>query len=220
MRMTLLGDWLLTVERAVVYLPAATAVVADLHLGYAEARQQGGEAIPTVSVETILAPLGRVCKAHQVERLLIAGDLFESGSRENLVAGLLLWLKAAGIELVAVIPGNHDRGLHSVTGLPIHQGAYRLGSWHIVHGDAPLPDGPVVQGHLHPCLRLPGLAGAAPCYLWSDRHLILPAYSPEASGGGVLGRQEWQDYHCHVIAGERLLDFGNLGLLRRRIRGR
>src|SRR5262249_34562148 len=37
-------DWLLTPERAAVHLPTATAIVADLHLGYNHARRRTGEA--------------------------------------------------------------------------------------------------------------------------------------------------------------------------------
>ena len=37
--MRVFTDWELTPDRAAVHLPTRTAVVADLHLGYAEARQ-------------------------------------------------------------------------------------------------------------------------------------------------------------------------------------
>ena len=39
-------NWLLTPERAAIHLPTATAVLADLHLGYNEVRCGTGEAVP------------------------------------------------------------------------------------------------------------------------------------------------------------------------------
>ena len=48
-------DWLLTPYRAAIHLPTATAVIADLHLGYDQVRQRGGEAVPSSSFEDIVA---------------------------------------------------------------------------------------------------------------------------------------------------------------------
>jgi metallophosphoesterase superfamily enzyme len=50
-----LDDWLLTPERAALHVPTATAVIADLHLGYAQARQQCGDAVPTADLDQQLA---------------------------------------------------------------------------------------------------------------------------------------------------------------------
>src|SRR5205085_3477429 len=104
-------DWLLTPERAALHLPTGTAVVADLHLGYDQVRRRGGEAVPAVGLEEALAALGAVVFRHDVRRLVIAGDLFEDGRCAGQAAELLNWLAAAGVELVGLVPGNHDRGL-------------------------------------------------------------------------------------------------------------
>lgn len=210
------AEWLLTPARAAIHLPTATAVLSDLHLGYAEARRSGGEAVPAAGIFEILAPLGRVLRLCGVRRLVIAGDLFEAGPRVEVARRLLSWLAKEGVELLGVVPGNHDRNVRSACcGLPICDSPLLLGGWHIVHGDGPLPDAPCVQGHLHPCLRLrPGLA--ASCYLAADRHLVLPAYSEEVAGMNVLARSEWERHRCHAIVGEQVLDFGDLASLRQR----
>ncbi len=210
------GDWLLTPARAAIHTPTATAVVSDLHLGYAEARRRGGDAVPAAPLEAVLAPL-RALARHGVRRLAIAGDLFESGHDGELADRLIAWLDGEGVELVGVVPGNHDRGLKGEgRRLPVCDGPLLLGGWHVVHGDGPLTDGPVVQGHLHPCVRLGASCVRAACYLSGPRRLILPAFSPEAAGADVLGRDEWGELRCHVIAGDRVLDFGDLDSLRRR----
>jgi metallophosphoesterase superfamily enzyme len=53
-----------------------------------------------------------------------------------------------------------------------------------------------------------------PCYLVSPRHIVLPAYSQEAAGGNVLARSGWANYRCHVIAGDEVLDFGEVSELK------
>jgi putative SbcD/Mre11-related phosphoesterase len=201
--MRVLGDWLLTPARAAIHLPTATAVIADVHLGYGEARHRGGDAVPRRSVDEVFAALRPVLSAHSAGRLVIAGDLFEAGALPALVADLHGWCDRVGVSL-AVVPGNHDRGLD--VELPIRPEMV-LGTWHVVHGDGALPDAPIIQGHEHPCIRWSGHV-AAPCYLVGTRRLILPAFSPDAAGVNVLGAVRWRDFRHVVVAENRLLDFG------------
>ena len=214
-----MNEWLLTPARAAIHLPTATAVVSDLHLGYAAARRRGGDAVPATGLEEILAPLRGALAAHTVRRLVIAGDLFEAGRCRETEERLLAWLHEVGVELLGVVPGNHDRGLSPGKSLlPLCETPPVLGRWRVVHGDAPLPDAPVVQGHLHPCLRLSAPRLSAPCYLLGERNLVLPAYSADAAGVNVLAAREWGGCRCYAIAGERVLDFGELDTLRKRVK--
>ena len=75
-------------------------------------------------------------------------------------------------------------------------------------GDGELPEGRLVLGHFHPCVRW-SESLAAPCYLVGDARLVLPAFSPDASGVNVLGSRRWCGHRCAVIAGDRVLDFGD-----------
>jgi uncharacterized protein len=205
------GDWLLTSARVAIYQPTQTAVLTDLHLGYAEARQRGGEAVPFRGLDAILAPLHTLLTQQHVTQMVIAGDLFEAGHNGMLATGLLAWLWERSVTLLAVVPGNHDRGLAAAEALPVASDGYTLGSWRIVHGDGPLPQGPVVQGHEHPCLRWSGVS--APCYLLAPDRLILPAFSLDASGVNVVVDPRWRSFVCAVIVGDKVLDFGLLGAL-------
>ena len=211
--MPALDEWRLSAGRVAIHLPTGTAVAADLHLGYDRVRRRGGEAIPARTVAEDLAPLAGVLRAERTDRLVIAGDLFEDGriERDELIGELIGWLGHERIELVAVVPGNHDRGLGGDERLRIARAGIDLGRWRIVHGDGDRPAGAVVQGHEHPWFRWRGAEG--PCYLVGDDHLVLPAYSRDAAGGNVRGVRRWAEYRCWVIAGERVLDFGAVGRL-------
>jgi putative SbcD/Mre11-related phosphoesterase len=213
--MRVLTDWELTPDRAAVHLPTRTAVVADLHLGYSEARQRGGDAVPAVQVATILAPLRNVLDEHRVRRLVIAGDLFEAGPSPEIVDELLAWLRDVAVELAAVVPGNHDRNVQKIGALPVRADGFNLDGWHVIHGHDARPSGRVVQGHEHPVLRW-GNGLTAPCYLVATDHLVLPAFSPDAAGANVLSGGDWSEHRCCAIAGTDVLDFGKLADLRPR----
>jgi uncharacterized protein len=213
--MIVLDDWLLTPERAAIHLPSAAVVVADVHLGYGAARRRGGEAVPLPDTLATFATLQPLVKKHHLRQLVIAGDLFEAGAHAEPVDALLAWCASLSLEL-AVVPGNHDRGFAKVvSALSVYAEGVTLGGWCVVHGDETLADGAVVQGHEHPYVRWgPRLGG--PCYLVSEKRLILPAFSRDAAGVNVLGRARWQAFRCCVIAGERVLDFGVVKSLARK----
>jgi putative SbcD/Mre11-related phosphoesterase len=214
------AEWLLTAERVAIHLPTRTGVAADLHLGYDQARQRRGDAVPITGLDDLLRALASLTAAHGLRRLVIAGDLFEDAAGRALVPDLLRWLAGHDLELAGVVPGNHDRGLaRTDAGLPVCPDGVRLGDWLMVHGDGALPPGRLVLGHFHPCLRWGGRL-AAPCYLIGDGQLVLPAFSPDAAGVDVLGGRRWRDHRCAVIAGADVLDFGEVGGLADRFRGK
>ncbi|HEY7424745.1 MAG TPA: metallophosphoesterase [Gemmataceae bacterium] len=226
------NDWLLTAERIAVHLPSKTAVVADLHLGYAEARRCSGEAVPDDAVDEQLSGLGQALQRHGAKRLVVAGDLLEDGHCRDALAVFREWLRETDVELSALVPGNHDRGFADC-GLQIADGSFRVGGWRVIHGDEPVPEGLVVQGHEHPCLRWrpksrvirPRVFGGRttpggienPCYLVAPQRLILPAFSPEAAGVNVLSMRRWRAYRCMVVAGDRVMDLGEVAGLGRRL---
>src|SRR4051812_45818685 len=111
--MRVLDEWELTPWRVAVHLPSATAVVADLHLGYDRVRRRNGEAVPVRTARDELAPLLTAMRQTNARHLVIAGDLFEDArvERDELIAEFSSWLTEAGVELAGVVPGNHDRGL-------------------------------------------------------------------------------------------------------------
>ena len=208
-------DWLLTPARAAIHTPTMTAVVADLHLGYDRIRRRGGDAVPVRRVADELNSLRLELSRQHVSRLVIAGDLFEDGryQRDEVLRELLAWLEASGIELIAVVPGNHDRlgACVEVDGwtMPLFPEGFDLGGWHVVHGDGVLPTGRVVQGHEHPWLRWRrGVEG--PCYLVGMDRLILPAMSADPAGVNVWGDVRWRGYRACAIAGGQVLDFGDV----------
>ncbi len=206
-------DWLLTPQRAAIHLPTATAVIADPHLGYDQVRRRSGEAVPAATLAEALGLLRALFAAQPVRRLVVAGDLLEGPAARPGIDDLRDELRKAGVEWMALVPGNHDRALKKDGGeLPVYPEGVVLGGWRIVHGDGELPTGRLVHGHDHPCLRWDGRL-AVPCFLVGPRRLVLPAFSGDAAGVNVLGQRRWKSYRCAAIAGNEVLDLGELARL-------
>jgi putative SbcD/Mre11-related phosphoesterase len=226
--------WLLTPEGAAVRPDEATAVVADVHLGYEWARGEAGDCVPAHSLAETVGRLERLLARAETRRLIVAGDLVESGRPCARTAADVFrlndWLRARGVEFV-VIPGNHDRSLSwmcsrrskgRAPGPIVAPAELRVADWTICHGHQPSGGERVVMGHHHPALVVGRVA--APCFLVGPRLMILPAFSPNAAGRDMTtteGARPWRDHglRCVAGAGAELLDFGPLSTLADRLGG-
>ncbi len=203
--MIIFNDWLLLPERAAVHVPTETAVVADLHLGYNEARRRSGEAIPRIALHSELLPLEKALARKGLRRLVVAGDLLEAGFCPSVVRSFTEWLKRANLDLIAVVPGNHDRHLNQ-SPFPLQPEGVKLGKWRVIHGDdlsAERAGESLVHGHWHPAM--PWQGRKRPAFMFRPGRLVLPAYSQDAAG--VTPRQvpEGRSFHRAVIVGQRIV---------------
>ncbi|MGF1578224.1 MAG: metallophosphoesterase [Gemmataceae bacterium] len=214
MRAAIHDDWLLTPYRVAVHKSTQTAVIADVHLGYWQARRKLGEAVPVVPVVEALAPLRQAMTTNGVTRLVVAGDFFEETPGEDLIQEVLEWFESNEVQLVGVVPGNHDEDLGNVTtAFPLYPDGLWVGEWKVLHGDGKIPKTAVVHGHVHPCFRIAGVN--AHCYLSKSNRLVLPAFSTDASGVNVLSDEMYAKFESHVITTQKVLDFGAVKLLQK-----
>jgi hypothetical protein len=189
-------DWLLTPERAAVHLASRTAVIADVHLGYDAARRAAGEAVPDRGWRGVRRRLESLLARHEVERIVVAGDLVESVRCVDEARQLGSWLASRGVNFW-LVPGNHDRGLPPIPGLAVAQGPIRVGRWLVVHEASPGPRVPTVSGHVHPVVR--GADGRSPCFLVGPQHILVPAFSDDAAGVSVTSLLGYRRDVCFAI---------------------
>lgn len=216
--------WLLTPEGAAIRPEEATAVVADVHLGYEWARGAAGDCVPAHSLSETIDRLARVLTQAETRRLVVAGDLVESprpcARTAADVARLEDWLSARGVDLI-LVAGNHDRSLGSSPRPPAIVASLDLAGWTVRHGDRPVIDERAVIGHHHPALRVGGLASR--CFLAGPRLLVLPAFSANAAGLDLAttpAPAAWADagLRCLAATSDGLLDFGPVATLASRLR--
>ncbi len=184
-------------DRAAFFPEAGTLVVADLHVGRAEASDVE---VPLGERADLTERLGEAVDRLGPGTVVVAGDvLHEFGRVSHRAAETLAALDEAcrerGAELV-LVAGNHDGMLGSVWDDDARDG-YRIDAGDrevlVCHGDEePTGDADLyVVGHDHPTITIEGQR--RPCFLagegvYGGRDvLMLPAFSRVASGVTING---------------------------------
>ncbi len=207
--------WCFAPEGAAILPSAATAVIADVHLGYEWARGRSGDFIPEHSLRESISKLERLLtRIPEIKQLIVAGDLTESNRPCPQTARDLIrfrhWLRDREIELIW-IAGNHDRPQR-----PPLPSSFAIGGWTITHGHRQVAESKIVIGHHHPALRASGIV--APCFVVDENTIMLPAFSENAAGldllNGPLPNLIRPSMRCVAGLGRELLDFGPLARLR------
>jgi putative SbcD/Mre11-related phosphoesterase len=200
----LFDEWQLLPQRIALHRPSATAVLADIHLGYSAARQRQGDAIPTRTVVEELQSLADAAGSHDICAVVVAGDLFEKGFDPLLYEQFIAVLSELDIKILGLIPGNHDRGIELVANeMPLCVNGYDLAGWHIHHGDQPIDHPRLICGHWHPAVRWK--RRKVPCFLTKAEQMILPAFSLDAAGVDVDRDPRWRDWERYAIWGEGVI---------------
>ena len=189
----------LSVDHGVYCRDDNALAISDLHLGYEAALQSEHVAIPRFQIRQMLERLERLIKKFTPELIIINGDMKHEFSRNKSQE----WdevdtvLDAMACAEVTVVRGNHDNYLQAILA---GRGIRMTDSFSVSEGRIVFLHGHKAQeitsefrifGHEHPMIRLKDEVGALvqlPCFLYdeSNRFLIMPAFSPLASGTNVI----------------------------------
>ena len=184
---------LLLGERAVYWPAQRSLLIADLHLGKADTLRRAGILAPRGSTSTDLDRLARLIERHQPETLWVLGDLLHGPILDAPWIDRWKDFRRAHRSLsIQVIAGNHDRQLTGTTAqlleLQVIRADVLLAGLCLCHEPPPGAPLPTVSGHLHPCVRLPGLPRRWPAFRLNAGGLILPAFSLLTGGALVQAR--------------------------------
>jgi putative SbcD/Mre11-related phosphoesterase len=183
-------------RRAAWFPDQSILAVADLHLGYTWAHRHSGQLMPIHVEDDAVTRLAQLVSEYKPRETILLGDLVHAVFPIPKIETELRKLCDAlcGVTELILVLGNHDRNLsrlsHALSpGLRPrveHTVANRL----FVHGDA-LPNALgnfIVMGHEHPAISLgDGVATSQkfPCFLRSERVLVLPAFSQWSAGSNI-----------------------------------
>jgi len=179
-------------HRAAFWPRARTLLIADVHLDKCEAMRVQGMPMPRLMDEQI-ARLDDAIRITSAQRVLVLGDLLHTpaGLTGPMVECFAAWRATSPVEL-ALIPGNHDRGLRHVQDawrMTILPDIYEEGPFTFTHIPAPMAGRYVWAGHLHPAVTLRSASDSIKmaCFHIGPGVAVLPAFS-RFTAGGPLGR--------------------------------
>jgi hypothetical protein len=158
---------------------SATLLVADLHLGKAQALAARGIYLPPHDTADTLARLADAMRRHAPTRVICLGDSFHvQGGERALNEGALAQLAAlaSGRDWIWVT-GNHDPASgEGLFGRSVAQ--WDEGGVMFRHEPRFRAGEAEVAGHLHPCARIVqrGRSLRRRCFLESGGHVVLPAF--------------------------------------------
>lgn len=183
--------------RRAAWFPAQRVLaVADLHLGYAWAHRLSGQLMPITPANDTLGRLRELQREYGPREIVVLGDIVHRALALPVLQEEVrdLFDALSPHSQLTFLAGNHDRNLQAVLEqwrLPIELLASRkVGEHLLVHGDATATDAEarLVMGHEHPSITIgDGVTTSqkCPCFLVSERVVVLPAFSSWAAGTNI-----------------------------------
>ena len=186
----------ITSDRCLVLDEGPTVVLGDLHLGYERALESEGMYIPRINTDSIAESLNDILCRYEPARVVLLGDIKHDFKRSNYeerneVRRIMNLLSEAAE--VVVIRGNHDNYLQNIIsdlGLLAVDHVDIMG-YRLEHGHEDSKVRPVIIGHEHPSVRIPGAVGGGlkiQCFVHAraDGVIVLPPFSPFSSGNDLV----------------------------------
>jgi len=218
-------------ERCLILSEGPTVVIGDLHLGYERALEQEGMYLPRINTESIREALNDILSKYEPKNVVLLGDIkhdFRRASFEEKKEVRKIFTLLAEAAQVVAVKGNHDNFLQNIVqdlGFLVVDHIDIMG-YRLEHGHEDSGVRPVIIGHEHPSVRIPGTVGGGiklQCFVHAENEgvIVLPPFSPFSSGNDLVLDKECimapalktSDYaHAHLygITDVGLMDLGTL----------
>lgn len=192
----ILPDVRITSDRCLILDEGPTVVIGDLHLGYEKALEEEGMYLPRINTDSIREALNDILSRYEPTRIVLLGDIKHdfrrAGFEEKREVRKIFTLLAEAADVVAV-KGNHDNYLQNIVadlGFLVVDYLDIMG-FRLEHGHVDSGKRPVIIGHEHPSVRIPGTVGGGlkiQCFVHAEKDgvIVLPPFSPFASGNDLV----------------------------------
>ncbi len=199
---------LLLPQRAIFWEEQNMLMVSDLHIGKVGHFRKSGIAIPRGMEQEDLAVLSDLLHTFKPGRLLFLGDLFHS-EHNNDWEWLSMWRAMhSGVEMI-LVQGNHDilqHNLYAQAGIVVTP-SLKVEEFNFCHEPEDCKsEGFHFCGHIHPAVRLNGLARQSDiysCFYFSRNMAILPAFGRFTGNSRIKVRRGERVF---IIAGDKVLE--------------
>mgnify|MGYP001954784029 CR=1 FL=1 len=181
-------------------------ILADLHLGKITHFRKQGIPLPKEVEKDNFDRFSYLILNHNVDSILILGDLFHSEYNSEWEA-FLTFLSRFPNKKFILVKGNHDilgASNYITDNLEVHKECYINGPFHFTHHpeDHNLYN---VCGHIHPAVKLKGKGLQRlrlPCFFFGLNQAIIPAFG---SFTGTYTLEPQKEDQVYVVASERVI---------------
>lgn len=175
----------LSSQRCIFWEDQELLIVSDLHIGKTGHFRKSG--IP-ISQRVYTEDLQRLLSSvlfFKVNKLIIVGDLSHSSSNKELDL-FERWRNDFPSLNIDLVKGNHDilnERWYKTCKITVHHDRLNIGDFCFCHDacmDDPEQDKYVFSGHIHPGVKIRGMAKQAlsfPCFYFTKTYCVLPAFS-------------------------------------------
>jgi uncharacterized protein len=175
-------DLWLSAHRAIYWEQQKTLVVSDLHFGKTGHFRKSGVAVPQEVYKEDLQRLLNLLQHFNPLTLLVVGDFFHSHMNSEL-EWFKKWRNDFPALQIDLVRGNHDilnLKWYAEAGIKMFDDTLDLPPFSFRHEQCDDNEFYTFCGHLHPGVILNGLGKQSlrfPCFYFSERQAILPAFS-------------------------------------------
>jgi DNA ligase-associated metallophosphoesterase len=205
-------------QRAVHWPATRTLIIADPHFGKAATFRHHGIPVPEGGTTRDLRKLSDLFDITRANRLVILGDFLHAraGRAPAVLSAIDQWRMQHQTLEIHLVRGNHDQHAGDP---PAHldmqcaDEPLRLDGFCFAHDPAACrsPRQPrTFAGHIHPCAILHDIDGSSirsPCFLFTDRVAVLPAFGSFTGMHPVRPRRRKADAHG-CISHDRIFAIG------------
>lgn len=221
----------ITNDKCLILDEGPTLVIGDLHLGYERALEQDGLYLPRINTGSIRDALNDILSLYEPERVVLLGDVkhdFRRAGREESAQVREIINLIAEAAQVVVVKGNHDNYIQNIIsdlGILAVDHIDVMG-YRMEHGHEDTGHRPVIIGHEHPSVRIPGSVGGGmkiQCFVHAAKEgvIVIPPFSPFSSGNDLvlddscvmapaLRSCEYADAEIYGVTDMGIMDLGTL----------
>jgi len=197
-------------EKAIIWEERKTLILADTHFGKITHFRKSGMALPRQAEFENYERLSLLLLNHEIDRVLILGDLFHSRLNSEW-DHFVLFLKRFHDYEFNLVMGNHDildKKLYGLPNLTLRGELFSDGPFDFSHEPLENPANYNICGHVHPGVRMKGAGKQSlrlPCFHFTDNQAIIPAFG---SFTGLYIIEPRAEDRIFVVAGNAILNVG------------
>lgn len=170
-------------QRAIFWEEEQALIVSDLHFGKTGHFRKAGIPVPQNVYKEDLQRLVSLIRHFNPTQLIVVGDFFHSHANTEL-EWFKRWRQDLGSLRIVLVRGNHDilkNSWYQEAEIEVVEPELLIGPFLFTHDYcADHPQAYTFCGHLHPGIAIHGLGKQSlrfPCFYFSEKHCILPAFS-------------------------------------------